>query len=169
LPQRSRSSSREIDALVTVGLAVAVFVVVLAAYVAFRTPAQERSVVLSLTEAGVFAAGALTIFGIFRTVLPESTTFQADPVLGLGLVILLIVIWLLTEAGGFLPSLRRDRSRGGGGSGGGGRGRRAGRSRAGRRSSDRPAPELAPGHRRRRRRGDLRRDALRPVAERRRR
>ena len=108
-----------IDALVIVGVFVAIFVAVLAGWATIRTESEERAMLLSLTEAGVFAAGALTIFGIFRTVLPAST-FQEAPALGLGLVILLIIIWLVTEGGGLFPV--RGRRNGGNGNGGGGNG-----------------------------------------------
>lgn len=113
---------KSIDALVVIGVLVALVVTVLAALATFRTKSDAETTTLGLTEAGVFAAGALTIFGIFRTVIPDSTSFQAAPILGLGLVILLLIIWVATDGGGVFgaPRLRGAAAGGGGGGDDGG-------------------------------------------------
>jgi hypothetical protein len=118
---------KSVDALVLVGVAVAIFVTILAGWATTRTQAGEKATTLGLTEAGVFAAGALTIFGIFRTVIPETTSFQTAPILGLGLVLLLLLIWVATDGGGIFgaPRFRGGNGNGGAGDGGAGAARAA--------------------------------------------
>jgi hypothetical protein len=95
----------KVDALAIVAVLVAGATLAIAVIVAVRQPADERTFLLAGAEAGVLAAGALAIFGIFRTVLP-STSASSDPILGAGLAILLVILWLATDGGGFARARR---------------------------------------------------------------